>query len=156
MGSPTPWPGWHRAGNGGAQPPACADPLERGKPQCVSACAPGAAGERSRRAGTCSASARTCFPSRSPGAACSGCLPGARARLLVRPTGRRSRMHLSAFCERAIKPSVTLAGWELTPASGSARAVSICYSPAAGMQETCLHSAPRGLILLRRNPERGR
>lgn len=46
-------------------------------------------------------------------------------------------------------------GGDLTPASGSARAVAVCYSPAAA-QETCGGSAPRELIPLRRSPVRCR
>lgn len=61
------------------------------------------------------------------------------------PTGVSRRPPLQdalAVYERVTKLPVTLAGWELTPASGSARAISVCYSPAAGTQEMYLHSAP--------------
>lgn len=67
----------------GQQPPATRlrRSPQKGKTRRVSACAPGTAGERSWAVGTCSASAHTCFPSRSLGAACSSCLPGARRRV---------------------------------------------------------------------------
>lgn len=119
MGSPAPWPGWQRAGDSSAKQPTCPSPLKTGEnPACVCVCS-GRCWGRSQGAGTRSASARTCFPSCSPGAACSGCSPGDRARRLARPAGRHVPPAAAAGCVGLVRASdqtaVTLAGGSSPP-----------------------------------------
>jgi len=80
----------------------------------------------------------TRFPSRSPGAACHGRFPGARARPRARPAGRRCGTYRPAASHQA---AGDLGGVGAHPRRWLNSSLSACYGPAAGTW-ICLRSAP--------------
>lgn len=131
-------PAWHRAGHSTAtllpQHPPTRHPIENTARAHIS---PGSSGERIPRASIQPPSTPRCW-----GTCWLPAVPWAVPAAL--PELCRMRWLQAARTAGDL-------GGDLTPASGSARAVAVCYSPAAA-QETCGGSAPRELIPQRRSP----